>query len=180
MKSCEQTKGMSVYEHGTSVKNYLFDLINHLRNKTPLKYEWKLPEWIYENSSFILSKLPDDKTLELYTQYHDIGKSFCLEVDDDGKRHFPNHAEVSYKIFSLLFKNKIAADLIKHDMDIHLLKADGVEKFCENPLAVALLLTGLSEIHSNAPIFGGLDSTSFKIKLKSITQRGKQILNLLK
>ncbi len=180
MKSCEQTKGMSVYEHGTSVKNYLFDLINHLRNKTPLKYEWKLPEWVYENSGFILSKLPDDKTLELYTQYHDIGKPFCLEVDDAGKRHFPNHAEVSYQVFSKLFKNKIAADLVRHDMDIHLLKADGVEKFCENPLAVALLLTGFSEIHSNATMFGGLDSISFKIKMKSITQRGKQILNLLK
>jgi hypothetical protein len=179
MKSCEQTKGMSVYEHGTSVKNYLNDLINHLSNNKPLKYEWKLPDWVYENSNFILSKLPDDKTLELYTQYHDIGKPFCLEVDDEGKRHFPNHAEVSYNIFSQLFKNKIAAELVKHDMDIHTLKADGVEDFCNNQNAIALLLTGLSEIHSNSEMFGGHDSTSFKIKLKSITQRGKQILNRL-
>lgn len=179
MKSCEQTKGMSVYEHGTSVKNYLFDLINHLRDNKPLKYEWKLPEWVYENSNFILSKLPDDKTLELYTQYHDIGKPFCLEVDDAGKRHFPNHAEVSYQIFSQLFKNKIAAELVRHDMDIHTLKADGVEDFCMTPNSVTLLLTGLSEIHSNSTMFGGIESTSFKIKLKSITQRGKQILNRL-
>lgn len=179
MKSCEQTKGMSVYEHGTSVKNYLFDLISHLRNKTPLKYEWQLPAWVLENSEFILSQLPDDKTLELYTQYHDIGKPFCLELDSEGKRHFPNHAEVSFEIFSKIFKNEIAANLIRHDMDIHLLKADGVEQFCKNPLAITLLLTGLAEIHSNAPMFGGLSSTSFKIKAKSITQRGKQILSIV-
>ena len=171
---------MSVLEHGISVKNYLFDLINHLRNKTPLKYEWKLPDWVLENSDFILSQLPDDETLSLYTKYHDCGKPFCLEVDDDGKRHFPNHAEKSYDIFKQTFKNQIAAILVKHDMDIHTLKADGVENFCKNTLAITLLLTGLAEIHSNASMFGGIDSTSFKIKLKSITQRGKQILNILK
>ena len=30
MSECEQTKNQSVLEHGISVKNYLFDLINHL------------------------------------------------------------------------------------------------------------------------------------------------------
>ena len=180
MQSCEQSKGFSTLEHGKSVKNYLFDLINHLRNNELLKYEWKIPEWVIENKEFILTNLVDDKTLGLYTEYHDCGKWACLEVDSEGKRHFPNHAEVSYKIFTQLFKNKIAADLVRHDMDIHTLKSEGVEEFCKNPLAITLLLSGLAEIHSNAPIFGGLNSTSFKIKLKSITQRGKQILNILK
>ena len=180
MKSCEQTKGMSVLDHGNSVKSYLFDLLSHLRNKTPLKYEWCLPNWIEENKEFLLSSLPDDKTLSLYTVYHDCGKPFCLEVDENGKRHFPNHADKSYEIFKQVFKNEVAAELIKHDMDIHLLKADGVEEFCKNPLAITLLMTGLSEIHSNAAMFGGIESTSFKIKLKSITQRGKQILQTLK
>ena len=179
MKSCEQTKGMSVLEHGNSVKNYLFDLINHLKYDTPLKYEWKLPDWLLINKDWILSKLADDKTLGLYTVYHDCGKPFCLEIDSEGKRHFVNHAEKSYEIFQQIFKNEVASELIRHDMDIHLLKADGVEEFSKNPLAITLLLTGLSEIHSNASMFGGLDSTSFKIKLKSITQRGKQIISIL-
>jgi hypothetical protein len=65
-------------------------------------------------------------------------------------------------------------------MDIHLLKSTGVDEFCKNPFAMTLLLTGLAEVHSNAQMFGGLDSTSFKIKFKSINQRGKQILNKLK
>lgn len=178
MKECEQTKGMSVYEHGVSVQNYLFDLLNHMRTGEKLKYEWNIPEWIYQNKDLILSSLPDDETLSLYTKYHDIGKPYCLTIDGDGKRHFPNHAQKSFEIFSKLFDNEVAAKLILHDMDIHLLKSDGVEEFCKNPLAITLLITGLSEIHSNAKMFGGTDNTSFKIKLKSITQRGKQIFKI--
>ena len=64
-------------------------------------------------------------------------------------------------------------------MDIHLLKSDGVEEFAKNPHAFTLLLTGLAEIHSNAEMFGGLESVGFKIKWKSINQRGKQILKLV-
>ena len=180
MSECEQTKGQSVLEHGVSVKNYLFDLINHLRSNTPLKYEWKLPDWVLENKDLLLSSLPDNETLELYTIYHDCGKPFCLEIDENGKRHFPNHAEVSYKIFNQVFNNPVAAELILHDMDIHLLKSDGIVEFSQNKHALTLLLTGLSELHSNAQMFGGLDSTSFKIKWKSINQRGKQIINQLK
>lgn len=177
MKDCEQTQGQSVLQHGQSVKNYLFDLLNHLRNQEPLKYQWILPEWLLQNKDLILNSLPDDSTLELYTTYHDCGKPFCITIDEEGRRHFPNHAEVSYQIFTQVFNNRIAAELIRHDMDIHLLKSDGVEKFCQNPYALTLLLTGLAEIHSNASMFGGINSTSFKIKHKCITQRGKQIIN---
>lgn len=175
MKSCEQSENQSVLDHGLSVKNYLFDLLNHLRKDSPLKYKWNIPDFIYENKEFILSQLPDDRTLKLYTVLHDCGKPFCLTIDDDGKRHFPNHADVSFNIFNQLYDNPIAADLIKHDMDIHTLKSAGVEEFCKNPYHITSLLVGLCELHSNAELFGGLDSTSYKIKLKSFTQRGKQI-----
>lgn len=37
MKECEQAKGQSVLDHGISVKNWTFDLINHLRNGDELK-----------------------------------------------------------------------------------------------------------------------------------------------
>ena len=178
MSSCEQTKGQSFLDHGISVKNYLFDLINHMRSGTPLKYEWKLPSWVLENKDLFLNSLPDDETLELYTVYHDCGKPFCVTVDEEGRRHFPDHAKVSYQIFNQYFDDRIAADLILHDMDIHMLKSEGVEEFAKNPYALTLLLTGLSEVHSNANMFGGIESTSFKIKYKSICQRGKQILNI--
>ena len=54
MKSCEQTKGQSVLQHGESVRDHLFDIINHLRNNDPLKYKWKLPDWLYDNKNKII------------------------------------------------------------------------------------------------------------------------------
>lgn len=179
MRTCEQTKGLSVLDHGESVRDYLFDIIEHMRNGTPLKYEWRLPEWLMENKDLILSSLPSDETLELYTVYHDCGKPFCREVDSDGRVHFPNHAEVSHQVFTKFFDDPTAAELIRRDMEIHLLKAVGVEDFVKKPHALTLLLTGLAEIHSNSKMFGGIESTSFKIKWKSINQRGKQIIQLL-
>ncbi len=180
MKECEQTKGQSVLQHGFSVKNYLFDLINHLRDDSLLKYNWILPEWLYSNRELILSSLPPNRTLKLYTIFHDCGKPDCLQIDADGKRHFPNHAESSYRVFKEHFSDDIAAGLILHDMDIHLLKADGVDEFIKHPYCLTLLLTGLSELHSIASMFGGVDSISFKIKYKSILKRGNQIINQIK
>lgn len=178
MSQCEQTQGQSVLDHGKSVESYLFDLINHLRTGSPLRYEWRMPEWIYEHKDLLLRSLPDPETLSLYTVYHDCGKPFCLEIDGEGRKHFHNHAETSYKVFTRFFQNNTAAELIRCDMDIHLLKSDGVCEFCKNPHALTLLLSGLAEIHSNAQMFGGIDSTSFKIKWKVITSRGKQIIKI--
>lgn len=180
MANCEQAAGQSVLQHGESVYEYTFDLLNHLRTGSDLRFVWNLPNWIIENKELLLNSLPTDETLELYTKFHDIGKPYCLEIDELGKRHFPNHAEVSFQVFSQIFDNRVAADLIRHDMDIHLLKADGVEEFSKSPNALTHLLIGLAEIHSNAQMFGGIDSTSFKIKWKCLNQRGKQIINLIK
>lgn len=180
MKDCQQAQGQSTLEHGFSVKNYLFDLINHLKKGTPLKYNWQLPDWILSNKKLIINNLPPEKDLKIYTIFHDIGKWKCLTIDDEGKRHFPNHAKVSYDIFNRVFDNPVAAELIRHDMDIHTIKADGVKEFSQNPYALTLLLTGLAEIHSNCQMFGGPESTSFKIKWKCLNQRGKQIINSIK
>ena len=180
MKECPQTDNQSVWEHGQSVQNYMFDLLNHLRKGTPLKYNWKIPEWIYDKKDLLLENLPSDETLKLYTLYHDCGKPFCIEYDENGKRHFPNHAEVSYKVFKQHFKDPIAAELIRRDMDFHLLKSDGLEEFSKFKYSTTLILSALSEIHSNAEMFGGMDSVSFKIKWKHSNKRGKQVINLIK
>ena len=180
MKSCEQTKGQSVLQHGESVRDHLFDIINHLRNNDPLKYKWKLPDWLYDNKNKIISSLPDDETLILYTTFHDCGKPFCIHIDEMGIKHFPDHAKMSYQIFNKVFDNEVAAHLILHDMDIHTLKSKDVEEFSKLPYYLTLLLTGLAEIHSNCKMFGGFESTSFKIKFKSINQRGKQLFKLIK
>jgi len=180
MKICQQTKSQSVLEHGFSVKNHMMDLLNHLELGTNLKYQWKLPEWIYEEKDFILQHLEERKTLKIYTIMHDCGKPLCLQIDSEGKRHFPNHAEVSYQTFVKFYDYPVAAQLILHDMGIHTLKSEGVEEFSNSPYAITHLIVGLAEIHSNAKMFGGIDSTSFKIKHKCICKRGKQIINLIK
>lgn len=180
MTNCEQTKGPSVLQHGESVKDYTFDLINFLRSGSDLEFDWRLPDWLESNKQFLLKSLPSDETLELYTKFHDIGKPHCLVIDSEGKRHFPNHAEVSFQIFNQVFDDQLAAELILHDMDIHLLKADRVEEFSKKKNAITHLIVGLAEIHSNAQMFGGMESTSFKIKWKCLNQRGKQIINFIK
>jgi hypothetical protein len=178
MKNCRQTETQSVLEHGFSVKSYLFELLDHLEHGTPLKREWKIPEWLYNNKDLFLQSLPSRSTLKLATVMHDCGKPFCLTIDEEGRKHFPNHAQISYDVFKSLFEDRIAAELILHDMDIHLLKADGVEEFAKRPNALTHLLIGLSELHSNARMFGGIDSTSFKIKYKALDSRGKQITKI--
>jgi len=180
MKECTQTDKQSVHEHGISVRDYTFDLLNNLRYGHNLKFEWKLPEWISENKDFIQENLYSDETIKLYTEMHDCGKPFCLTIDDDGRRHFPNHAEVSYNTFKEIFNNHDAAELIRRDMDFHLLKSDGLKEFSDSTYAVTLMLVGLAELHSNASMFGGLDSISFKIKWKHTKKRGRQIIDLIK
>lgn len=66
-------------------------------------------------------------------------------------------------------------------MEIHLLKADMTTSFCQDKkTALTLLLIGLCELHSNAEMFGGIESTSFKIKWKSLSKNGKRIIKYLK
>lgn len=197
MTECEQTSGQNMIQHGTSVRDYLFDLIGYLQtgDSSKLQYEWKLPEkWFglrpagRSPDDDVNSRLPlfreaieavSEKTLELYTVYHDCGKPFCRTIDDDGKVHFPDHAEWSYTVFQKFFADDTAAHFILHDMDIHTLKATGEAEFAQLALAPILLLSGLAEVHSNARMFGGLESTSFKIKYKTLVARGTHILDIL-
>ncbi len=180
MKKCGQTDKQSVYEHGISVRDYTFDLLNHLRYGSELKFDWKLPDWVMDNRELILNGLYSDETIKLYTEMHDAGKPFCITFDEQGRRHFPNHAEVSYKVFKEVYDNDDAAELVRRDMDFHLLKSDGLEEFAKSPYALTLMLVGLAELHSNGAMFGGMDSVGFKIKWKHTNKRGRQVINLIK
>jgi hypothetical protein len=180
MMSTEQMKGLSVLEHGVLVNNKFKELYNYLYKGKSLTTEWCLPEWLIENKLLIKGKLLSLNIINEYQIYHDCGKPYCLEIDDEGRRRFPNHANKSYEIWTEIGGNKQVGQLIKMDMDIHLLKDVGVEEFTSRPEAITLLLTGLCEVHANADMFGGIDSTSFKIKNKQIKKRGKAILTKIK
>lgn len=174
MQQCPQTETQSVYEHGVSVKDHIFQLISFLKTGE-ISDNWKLPDWLSVYRKEILGALLPEDVIEEYTIYHDCGKPYCRLVDESGKQHFPNHAETSYSIWLNVGGSLQAAQLMKMDMMIHTMKAVDIDDFIKHPEAITLLLTGLAEVHSNAKMFGGIDSTSFKIKWNQINKRGKAI-----
>lgn len=121
--------------------------------------------------------------LKQYLIYHDVGKPFCRTIDSDGKQHFTDHARISSAIWAASGGDPIAAKLMARDMDLHTLKPGQAEEYfstCDKELLPIQLLAALSELHSNAAMFGGIDSTSFKIKWKNLDRLGRNLTNLLK
>lgn len=177
MKLCEQTTGLSVLAHGESVHHYYLDLRNHVLDGSPLRFDWKIPDWL--RAPALWAARLDEAVLSEYQIYHDNGKPFCLEIDADGRTHFPNHAQVSSDLWTAVGGSEKAALLMSLDMEVHTMKADDLEAFCKRPEAASLLITAMCEIHSNAAMFGGIDSTSFKMKWKHLDRRGKQIVKAL-
>lgn len=184
MKECFQSKGQSILQHGQSVHEYYLDLYNHLYNGESLKFEWRLPQWLLDNKEWIKERLFALDIMRDYHIYHDCGKPMCVTIDENEKQHFPNHTEASYLRWQECSqespRNTQIAELIRSDMDIHLLNSESLAAFSQRPEAISLLITGLCEIHSNAAMFGGIESTSFKIKWKHTDKRGRQIINLLR
>lgn len=177
MIECEQTKGQSVYKHGLSVLQHADELIYYLKENSVLD-DWKLPDWLEKYKSEILKHI-DRNYLDDYLLLHDCGKPYCQVLSDDGI-HFPNHAETSKYVYNhIIGKNETIANWIGWDMVIHTANAEQIDDFCKNQWnvkdAINLLIAALSEVHSNAKMFGGKDSTSFKIKWKQISRRGNQI-----
>jgi hypothetical protein len=122
--------------------------------------------------------LPSKEVLHRYHLYHDAGKFLCLAIDENGKRHFPDHAKWSADQFIRVFpEDGFTWQLIRHDMDFHTMRGDEIEQLWKNPLAPALYLTAWAEISANAEIFGGRESESYKIKRSRLLQHGKKFLN---
>jgi hypothetical protein len=177
MEACEQTSGMNMLQHGQMVHDFYLDLRDQIKNGSEARHPWKLPAWA--GCSALWNALPSEETLAIYMIFHDCGKPYCRTVDEEGKAHFPDHAKMSETIWLESGGMPEAARLMGMDMDIHLLKGDDIEAFAARKEAAALLLAGLSEIHANAQMFGGIESTSFKMKWKHIDRRGKQIAKIL-
>ena len=47
MQQCQQTQNQSVYQHGLSVKEHIFQLIDYLETGE-LIGEWRMPSWLKE------------------------------------------------------------------------------------------------------------------------------------
>lgn len=181
MRSCNQTVDWTVLQHGESVHEMLESLISHLTNDTPIN-GWRLPDWLTSHGKQIAENCHPLRVRKLYTIYHDAGKPLCKEVDENGKVHFPNHAQASSEAFKAATQGSEpeAGRLIKWDMILHSSSADEIDHLCQKEWSIqdacTLLLTALAEVHSNANLFGGISSTSFKAKWKQLDRRGKQLI----
>ena len=69
MRSCDQTAGTTVLQHGEMVADYYRDLSAHVHDGRPLRHEWRLPEWI--GDAVLWEDRPDDATMAEYHVFHD-------------------------------------------------------------------------------------------------------------
>jgi len=179
MLLCEQTSGQTVYQHGQSVDTHIRQLLDYMGGM-PLDGPWRLPKWIDQYKDEIMENLHPVDVISTYALYHDCGKPFCRIVDEEGRVHFPNHAETSKEVWLKVGGSETVANLIGWDMVIHTAKAEEIKRHLEEEWtvqdAMTLLVAALAEVHSNAKMFGGIESVSFKSKWKQIDRRGKQIL----
>ena len=146
----------------------------------PRELDWRLPSWFTDNEDLLGSLIPPAEVMSLYHIYHDCGKPFCRTVDAEGKQHFPDHARISASVWRVSGGDPLIASLIEHDMDMHTMKPAEAASYHHMELAPALLLTALAELHSNAEMFGGIESTSFKIKFKNLERLGRAFITLIK
>jgi hypothetical protein len=167
-----QTKTQNIWEHGQSVWYHTEQLI------TGNFQNFRLPEWFIQNHHFLVNNLHNWETIKMYAQLHDVGKPFCVQVDELGKQHFPNHDKVSKDIFLRVFPDKVLeAELIGLDMLLHKENWKTIQDL-NLPIKTlcTLLIVAFAEIHSNAALFGGINSNSFKMKFKRLDKVGKRIV----
>lgn len=179
MQSCHQFRDMTVLDHGHDVRGWYTELRDFLLYGAKLRSSWVLPAWITELPVCEALAGMDDDVMRLYQIYHDCGKPECRTVDEDGRQHFPDHAATSKRVWLENGGSEEVAELIGMDMDAHLLKPEGVAEFASRPQAIPLLVTALCELHSNAQMFGGIESEGFKIKFKRLSRRGLEVLKAI-
>ena len=175
MIKVNQFTNLNILEHGLSVRQQYTNIIKDLNSSNFDEYDF--PDKLIDNWSWIKDNLLSDKIMSPYQIYHDCGKPFCLQIDEQGKQHFPNHAEVSHKVFTKYFKDikhkeKIAF-LIKNDMIFHSGSAEEINNFIastDNKTLWSLWLTSLAELYANKKMFDENNQLSFKIKYKKLTK----------
>jgi len=176
MVNTEQTPGQNIMEHGLDVQRYCKGIYDYF--KTGKDFSFKAPPEFYELMKKQIHKI-DEYNLLKYAIFHDLGKPYCLEYDENGKKHFRDHAKASRQKWLEISNNTFIADLIEQDMDLHTLKPEQVHEFIQRKTFPYLLLSCIAEINSNASMFGGYESESFKIKYKRLQSRLRKMLALL-
>ncbi len=168
----------TILQHGEGVCSKFLELFTYLESLTDSEYKHPTPKWITEYRDILYPILKYQKIdIQTYLLYHDCGKTLCLQTDEKGKRHFPNHAEISKQTFLKYCSNQFIANLIGKDMLCHLTKPKDYKELINDKHIEILLCSALAELHSNAIMFGGFQSDSFKIKFKNLDKLGQRILD---
>ena len=181
MKNCYQFKNQNMIEHGLLVRKHHKQIIKDLHHSTN---QYELPDELRAHSKQFLKHQYNNHILSYYQLYHDCGKPFCLEIDDDGKRRYPKHEEVSAKVFSDAFSKTKHCDkistLIANDMIFHKENMTDIDAFLEacddKRLVYSLILTSFAELYANKSMFDDNNQTSFKIKYKKLHRVVKKII----
>ena len=174
MTTCYQAENLNMLQHGKSVYKEYCKLICQLSNGVG-------DATLLAVYSRIKDSLPPPSVLKRYMVLHDCGKHLCLSIDESGKRHFPDHAQISAEQFLMIYpQDKFSSILISKDMDFHLARGEQLESIWKDPFAPILYLSAWASINANAEMFGGKQSDSYKIKRSRLIQAGKKYLNSIK
>lgn len=180
MRDCIQSRTptgtQSVLDHGESVLAH-YEILLAAAQEGRYPANWREPKWWAEEVGVSLSRAqPSAETMRRYLMYHDCGKPSVKVVDLEGKSHFPGHAEASACVWEELGGTPDEVWLMAHDMLLHSGTAEACQAFQGHRLMPGLLFAALAEVHSNAQMFGGIESTSFKMKAKQLDRRGGALL----
>jgi hypothetical protein len=171
MLDCYQFKDMNMLEHGQMVHEYFIDLHGLLANR-PTKFQWDIPEETQNQLASMFKDVLLIPQVKDYHLFHDNAKFESKYIDEDGKQHFPDHALNSYNRWLSCGGDGITAYLILNDMYYHITKPNCVTLIT---YGATLLWTAWAEVHANAEMFGGVESTSFKIKKKHLIKVTKKV-----
>lgn len=170
MEQTYQMENLNVLQHGQMVWKYYQKLLN---NDTD---DMRIPNWFSQYRTQILANLYSQNMIQEYTIYHDIGKIVTISIDENGKRHFPNHAVASESMWLEMGGDPTIARLMGLDMIFHTETAEQIiERNLDIKMICTLMLAALAELHANANMFGGIKSESFCIKFKKLEKRAKKI-----
>ncbi len=175
MQKTLQFSHMNILQHGQDVHQWYLNIKKNIN-------------LFSEKSQKILTMIQhpnvDIDLIEQYHVFHDIGKPYCLK-HIDGKSSFPEHAQCSHQIFSQYCDHPLINDCILFDMLLHQSTCEEI-KIWKNQhqhldyyhdLSSLLSMTTIAELHSNSLMFGGFESSSFKIKEKKIIRNIHQLIN---
>lgn len=183
MRNCFQFANISMIDHGQMVSDAYKKLKKALNEAMEDNTDYLEQIGFNQDKAWLdilLKHQYDEQLMHHYHFYHDCGKPFCREIDENNRQHFPDHANISMQIYDEHFQCKEASKMIEADMNFHSMNAQQMQQWLdcnqnEKHFLASLYLSAWAEILANSTMFGGMDSEGFKIKRKKLMAHGKKL-----